>query len=453
MAKANQTEEYMWESISVRCKRDYNLVRSANSLRHFWSKLARQSMHYISSMALVATSTKGQSGATTPLRLQRIVMDVYMRRAGGIRLGKFCPAAPFRYVSAARFLSTHPKFRGDVVRTGASAPRPADSSRPNTPPLSVSSDRQSVGAPEDILPHAVVVDSSSVSPVDNAETVLTDSPSAKKSWVDRRGVGLKSKRAAEGRERDIEKLHGIMTKVGGDVSESKVLIAKMLESLQDSAQREADMVLLTVLPKGSGEYRNIVARLLRRRRGDDDGAAVGRDGEVGDVAIGSNVGAVDADVVCINDRDGDGECDVEDLTAVCHDTDGAVYGAVAQSPDNVAACGGAVDTDAAIDDVVGVPEEGVGDNDYDGHGYALGTGNPSPSEDAGGGGSPCEATEVAGGSSRRERVGVGGTGDAGGSSHSERVVADFAEVEGINDGMWDLVEGKNNNGGMGGLRT
>lgn len=43
------------------------------------------------------------------------VMDVYMRRAGGTRSGKFHRSAPFRYLAATRFLSAHPKFRGSTA--------------------------------------------------------------------------------------------------------------------------------------------------------------------------------------------------------------------------------------------------------------------------------------------------------------------------------------------------
>lgn len=67
------------------------------------ANLARQAMHYISSMTLLATLTKGQSSATVPSRFNNIVIDVNMRHAGGTRHRKFVLAAPSRYVSAAQF--------------------------------------------------------------------------------------------------------------------------------------------------------------------------------------------------------------------------------------------------------------------------------------------------------------------------------------------------------------
>lgn len=70
---------------------------------------------------MVSASTKGQNGSTAPYRLHKIVMDVYMRRSGWNKNVKFVHAEPFKYVTAARLLSTHPKFRGDVLRIGALA--------------------------------------------------------------------------------------------------------------------------------------------------------------------------------------------------------------------------------------------------------------------------------------------------------------------------------------------
>lgn len=64
-------------------------------------------MRYIPSKSMVAKYTKGQSGATESLRLQKIVMDVHMRREGGTIDGKFVNAKKCRYL-ADIFLSEHP---------------------------------------------------------------------------------------------------------------------------------------------------------------------------------------------------------------------------------------------------------------------------------------------------------------------------------------------------------
>lgn len=66
----------------------------------------------------VASLSKGKSVAAEVFRLQKIVMDVFMRRAGGTRKCKFIMAPSLRYVTAARILCTHLKIRGDVSRTG-----------------------------------------------------------------------------------------------------------------------------------------------------------------------------------------------------------------------------------------------------------------------------------------------------------------------------------------------
>lgn len=77
-------------------------------------------MHYTSFMTMVPTSTKGKIFFTAPLRLfnwsWKSICD-----GRGTRNGNLVHAAHLRYVVAAIFLSAHPKFCGDVVRTGASA--------------------------------------------------------------------------------------------------------------------------------------------------------------------------------------------------------------------------------------------------------------------------------------------------------------------------------------------
>lgn len=88
------------------------MSRTATSLRVKWQKMAREVQNYLAERK--SAFAKPVNGATDVV-MDAFAIKLYCARASRKYAdvnGNDVFAQPFRYQDAARFLSTHPKFRG-----------------------------------------------------------------------------------------------------------------------------------------------------------------------------------------------------------------------------------------------------------------------------------------------------------------------------------------------------
>ena len=111
---ASQREHALYLGISKLCAEKYGAHRTADFIRSFWSELARKCQIYLSSAR--SMEFRRPTGVNEEL-MERLIMEHYRRRAGKKdSRGNVKLAAPFKYVTAARYFETEPKFGDHVTK-------------------------------------------------------------------------------------------------------------------------------------------------------------------------------------------------------------------------------------------------------------------------------------------------------------------------------------------------
>lgn len=216
----DQTESGMWDGIVEHCDLQYGMQRTAGALRVKWQALAREVQHYLG--ARKAAHNKPRSGSTE-VDIEELTMRLYCARAGRKDSnGHDVYALPFKYVEAANFLASHPKFGG---RSEADEKRLRDSAM----------GREESG--------------------DGEDTAAS-------------GVGRKRPRGVKADKRAVQKARGdaevadTLREIKEELSKNTAVMRSVAEGQEKSRLHDKNVMLLQVLPPDSEVYRNVLKKVM-----------------------------------------------------------------------------------------------------------------------------------------------------------------------------------------------
>ena len=216
----NQREPALYHGVSTLCAEKYGVHRSADSIRSFWSELARKTQIYLSCAR--AMEHRRPTGVNDEM-MERLIMDQYRRREGKKdRQGKVRLAAPFKYTSAARYLETEPKFGDQATRAVYDS---RDGAHGQTTSDGVSGDEDRV-------------------------------------W------GVKKRKNQDEMVREVRKSAKAMDSLVLEVKESNSLFRESTAACERAAKDMMSIKLLQVLPPESDEYKTILAQVMASREQD-----------------------------------------------------------------------------------------------------------------------------------------------------------------------------------------
>lgn len=129
----SQMEKTMWGGIAECMEVQFNLKRAPVTYRVKWQILQRQAIIYLGAMSAANNRKQGRKCGLNAEDVEQLTMRLYCLRAGRKnKNGHIISVPPFKYISAAHYLSRLPKFGGSDESVQCRPTKPSDGRGLNT---------------------------------------------------------------------------------------------------------------------------------------------------------------------------------------------------------------------------------------------------------------------------------------------------------------------------------
>ena len=257
---ANQNERTMWSGIESICRSQYNMNRTANSLRSTWRRVAREAQHFIA--ARMRVRAMNISGANDDM-IEQLAQEQYRKKAGRKNSdGSISYATPFKWTSTADFLSEQDKcFDGEARKA---ARRENKNKR--------SSSRSGGLEERDALIKGSKFEDEGAAEHGGVETRRTNSADVSSKRIlfssdeEERPLGIKRRKVEDRRKAQEGDLSNRLREMQELLAEGNNILLKKLKQKEVADKEKRDIELLKLLERGSEQFNALMKEVMDRRK-------------------------------------------------------------------------------------------------------------------------------------------------------------------------------------------